>query len=101
MIIANYKNGKDVLPPHLLKELQHYIEGELIYIPKKSNQRVGWGELSGTRQMITSRNEEIFELYSSGHSVENLMQSYHLSEDSIRKVIFKIRTEHGKAMIQS
>jgi len=93
LVIANYKNGKDVLPPNLLKELQQYIHGELIYIPKKNKQRVGWGELSGTRKLITRRNEEIFGLYSEGRSVEYLQQAYHLSEDSIRKVIVKMRME--------
>ncbi|MWV45476.1 hypothetical protein GRF59_17775 [Paenibacillus sp. HJL G12] len=90
----NYRNGRDVLPPSLLKELQKHIEGELIYIPKKSNERVGWGVNSGTRQMIERRNEEIYNLYCSGHSVECLTKTYHLSVDSIRKVILKKRTEH-------
>lgn len=101
MIIANYKNGRDVLPPSLLKELQQYIHGELIYIPKKNNQRVGWGELSGTRKLITRRNEEIYRLYSEGCSVDDLQQSYHLSEDSIRKVIVKMRMELGKTSVKS
>ncbi|GAB6990897.1 CD3324 family protein [Paenibacillus pini] len=89
----NYKNGREVLPPSLLKELQKYIEGELIYIPKKSNERVGWGVNSGTRQMIETRNEEIFTLHCQGHTIEYLKQAFHLSQDSIRKVIFKKRAE--------
>ncbi|WP_390620616.1 hypothetical protein [Oceanobacillus picturae] len=44
-----YKNGKEVLPPNLLKEMQKYIQGELIYIPKKKSQRAGWGEVNGSR----------------------------------------------------
>lgn len=91
----NYRNGRDVLPPSLLKELQKHIEGELIYIPKKSNERVGWGVNSGTRQMIESRNEEIFSLHCQGHTIEHLKQAFHLSQDSIRKVIFKKRAEHS------
>lgn len=90
-----------MLPPSLLKELQQYIHGELIYIPKKNNQRVGWGELSGTRKLITRRNEEIYGLYSEGRSVEDLQQTYHLSEDSIRKVIVKMRMELGKSSVKS
>ncbi|BFH61247.1 CD3324 family protein [Paenibacillus azoreducens] len=89
----NYRNGRDVLPPSLLKELQKYIEGELIYIPKKSSERVGWGVNSGTRQMIERRNNEIYDLHCNGHSVEALTKTYHLSVESIRKVIFKKRAE--------
>ncbi|GIO55823.1 hypothetical protein BCV73_19985 [Paenibacillus sp. SSG-1] len=92
----NYKNGRDVLPPSLLKELQKHIEGELIYIPKRSNERVGWGVNSGTRQMIERRNEEIFALHCQGHSIEYLKQAFHLSQESIRKVIFKKRSEHAE-----
>lgn len=86
-----YKNGKEVLPQSLLKELQKYIQGELIYIPKQGNQRVGWGENSGSRQIIRQRNEEIFRLYRQGSSLEELEEAYHLSIDSIRKIISQTR----------
>lgn len=65
----SYVNGKDVLPPGLLEELQGYIQGELLYIPKKAEERVRWGENSGSRQEIAARNEEIFCSHSSGCSV--------------------------------
>jgi hypothetical protein len=37
----SYKNGKDFLPASLLKQLQDYIQGEIIYIPKKEQKRAG------------------------------------------------------------
>ncbi|MBS4176523.1 CD3324 family protein [Lederbergia citrea] len=86
-----YKNGREVLPPNLLKELQKYIQGELIYIPKKKNQRAGWGEMNGSRQLIAQRNEEIYHLYTEGKSFEELERDYNLSVDSIRKIIYKTR----------
>ncbi|WP_150266541.1 MULTISPECIES: CD3324 family protein [Paenibacillus] len=87
----SYVNGKDVLPPRLLEELQGYIQGELLYIPKKSEQRVRWGENSGSRQEIASRNAEIYCSHSEGCSVNELQKRYHLSEESIRKIISKMR----------
>lgn len=87
----SYKNGKEVLPPHLLKELQKYIQGELIYIPKQTNQRVGWGEANGSRLALAKRNEEIYRFYREGQSFEELEQTYNLSVDSIRKIIYKTR----------
>ncbi|MFA9558233.1 CD3324 family protein [Evansella sp. AB-rgal1] len=86
-----YKNGKEVLPHHLLKELQNYIQGELIYVPKKENQRAGWGENTGSRQIIKQRNEEIYRFYLQGSSFEELEKRYCLSMDSIRKIIYKAR----------
>jgi Mor family transcriptional regulator len=86
-----YKNGRDFLPPSLLKQLQDYIQGEIIYIPKKEQTRAGWGENNGTRQFIQRRNYEIYRLYENGSTVLELIQTYHLSEDSIRKIIVKTR----------
>ncbi|MBD2863489.1 MULTISPECIES: CD3324 family protein [Paenibacillus] len=87
----SYKNGKDFLPPSLLKELQKYIQGELVYIPKIGQTRAGWGENNGTRTLIEKRNREIYQLYKNGSSVVELIQRFHLSEDSIRKIIVKTR----------
>lgn len=87
----SYKNGKDILPPGLLKELQKYINGELIYVPKQTEQRAGWGEINGTRRVIERRNHEIYKKYMNGTSIMELIGIYHLSEDSIRKIILKTR----------
>ncbi|MBN2980951.1 MULTISPECIES: CD3324 family protein [Cohnella] len=86
-----YKNGKDVLPPSLLEELQKYVNGELIYIPKPQERRARWGEVSGTRQMLAERNREIRRLHEDGWSVEALEGKYHLSGESIRKILVKTR----------
>ncbi|WP_221566671.1 CD3324 family protein [Alkalihalobacillus sp. TS-13] len=86
-----YKNGKEVFPPSLLKEVQKHIQGELIYIPKKNNQRAGWGEMNGSRQLLAQRNQEIYQLYKDGWSFEELEQKFNLSIESIRKIIYKTR----------
>nr|WP_179014470.1 MULTISPECIES: CD3324 family protein [Paenibacillus] len=88
---VNYKNGKDVLPPRLLKELQYYIQGELLYIPKPERAKAHWGELSGTRKQIAKRNEEIYYHYRTGRSVKDLAEDYYLSDESIRKILCKMR----------
>ncbi len=93
-----YKNGKDILPPGLLKELQKYIEGELVYIPKGSATRAGWGENNGTRQQMQSRNREIYIRYKNGASTLELTKLYHLSEDSIRKIVMKMRQAQQEAV---
>jgi len=83
-----YKKGADVLPDQLLKEVQQYAEGCLVYIPKKGD-KVGWGHISGSRDWIDRRNEEISCLFMQGEPVKNLSEEYHLSEDTIRKIIYK------------
>lgn len=91
-----YKNGKDVLPAKLLKELQKYIQGEIIYIPKEDNVRKAWGESNGTRELIRERNMEIYKFYKSGETITLLCESYNLSEDSIRKIVFS--TKYNKTV---
>ncbi|MCM3126405.1 CD3324 family protein [Paenibacillus urinalis] len=86
-----YKNGRDALPPSLLKEIQKYIQGDLIYIPKATEERARWGEKSGARKQLAQRNAEISLYYSKGWSVSELEQKYHLSSESIRKIVVKSR----------
>ena len=82
-----YKNAKTVLPERLLRELQQYVQGEMIYVPGNGEIRIGWGESNGTREKYSSRNQEILMLYRSGVSKEAIADQYHLSECSIKKII--------------
>ena len=86
-----YVNGKDVLPPELLKEIQKYLCGELLYIPKKEATRAAWGQKSGLREQVFLRNSSIIESYKTGTSVYDLTDEYCLSEASIRKIIYSNR----------
>ena len=83
-----YINGKDVLPPDLLKEVQKYLCGELMYIPRKDDSRAAWGQKSGLREQVFKRNSRIIESYRTGTSVVELTDEYCLSEASIRKIIY-------------
>ena len=87
-----YLNARDVFPPNLLSELQKYIGGEIIYIPKKDNEKAGWGQISGTRSQVISRNMRIVEAYERGSSICELMNLYCLSEASIRKIVYSRKT---------
>jgi Mor family transcriptional regulator len=84
----DYKKGSEVLPAHLLKEIQKYVDGSLIYIPKKSG-RAGWGSLSGARQAIDKRNHRIQYSFLQGASIQKLAEEFHLGEDTIKKIVYK------------
>jgi len=81
-----YVNAKDVLPPDVLSEVQKYARGALIYIPKTD--KLGWGQLSGARAEVYSRNQNILTDYQNGTSIYELMKHYCLSEASIRKIVY-------------
>jgi len=82
-----YKNARDVLPPQLIKEIQKYIDGDLIYIPA-SLVKSEWGKKNGARQKYAERNFAICEQYRSGVSAAELANRYFLSVDSIKKIVY-------------
>ena len=82
-----YKNANCVLPESLLKEIQKYVDGELIYIPSKSAHKTEWGCRSGAREQYRERNESIRALYREKHSFEEIAGMFFLSVDSIRKIV--------------
>jgi Mor family transcriptional regulator len=84
----NYKKGAEVLPARLLKEIQEYVEGSLVYIPKRSR-KAGWGFVSGAREAIDQRNRKILNLFEHGESIEALSDRFHLGEDTIRKIVYR------------
>jgi len=82
-----YKNAKMVLPEKLFKELQKYVQGEILYVPTDSSTRAGWGENNGTKEEYVTRNSEIVMLYRNGLSVDEIAKKYHLSESSIKRIV--------------
>jgi len=82
-----YKNGIDVLPAHLLEEIQGYFNGGLIYIPKNGD-KVSWGQKSGTRKQLDSRNGKMKTLYKSGRSIETLANEFFLSPETVKKIVY-------------
>lgn len=85
----SYVNADDVLPEHLVREIQRYIDGQLIYISRKDENSKSWGEKSGIRDKMAERNRKIVELYYSGETVANLCDLFFLSDKRIRGIIRK------------
>jgi len=82
-----YQNAAEILPERLLKELQTYVEGELLYVPRASTKK-DWGADSGSRAFYRERNQEIKRLYAEGVSIEALEKRYRLAESTIKKIIY-------------
>ena len=82
-----YENANNVLPPDLIRQVQKYAAGKLLYIPQKE-EPVAWGSLSGARQKLQKRNQRIYDEYKSGKGMGELSEEYFLSVDSIRKIIY-------------
>lgn len=84
-----YWNAQAILPDALVKELQTYVQGGYIYVPVGRDQQKRWGEVSGYRQELEQRNQQIKKEYQSGISMERLSETYCLSLYAVRKIIYQ------------
>lgn len=87
MTKKNYINAREVLPEKLIKEIQQYVQGKHVYIPKTDRQ--SWGSVSGTRELLEERNENIVRLFDGGVSIPHLADLFNLSPERIRGIIYE------------
>lgn len=73
----------------ILKIIQNYVEGEYIYIPKKEDSKIAWGQLTNSKNELLKRNANIFEDYQKGMSTQLLSEKYYLSPKSIQRIILE------------
>ena len=83
----SYINAEDVLPVELIELIQKYVEGQMLYIPKRNQERIAWGTKTGTRELLYKRNQKIYAEYLSGIKVVALAEKYYLTEKSIQRII--------------
>lgn len=84
-----YRNAQAILPDALVQELQAYIQGGYLYVPVRQEEQKRWGEVSGYRQELAQRNQQIKEAYQNGISIECLSEKYCLSFYAVRKIIYQ------------
>ena len=82
-----YENAKDIFPPELLRQIQRYVSGKLIYIPSLEEKK-NWGENSGYRRYLVERNRAIRAAFRSGQDMHTLADAYALSYETIRRIVY-------------
>lgn len=83
-----YINANKVLPENLIVEIQKYVQGETLYIPKQETEYRKWGTLSGGRRLLDHRNAAIKHSFISGSSIQQLAKKYYLSTETIKKIVY-------------
>lgn len=86
-----YKNAICVLPDDLVMAIQQHIDGEYLYIPRKEENKKGWGELRNSRQLLNERNATIFMKYQHGIPVKQLANTFYLSPKTVYKILSKMK----------
>jgi hypothetical protein len=83
-----YLKAEEILPPELLRSLQKYVQGSLVYVPCPAEKRLGWGRKNGAREALDHRNERIRRAKAGGRSLDALADDFGLSTDGIRKILY-------------
>ena len=82
-----YKKATKVLPQHLLRAIQEYVDGEYLYIPRKEENRKHWGETAPNRAFRAARNTEMAARRKAGWSVAQLAERDFLSDKAVYKIL--------------
>ncbi len=91
-----YARAQDILPAELLTQLQEYIDGTYLYIPRRKENRLAWGEKTHSKKETAARNQAIFQEAKAGREIPELAKAYFLTEKTIRRIIASER----KAAVQ-
>ncbi|WCK54102.1 CD3324 family protein [Aneurinibacillus sp. Ricciae_BoGa-3] len=83
-----YVKATEILPEDLIVEIQKYVQGETIYIPKQKTTYRKWGTLSGGRKSIDDRNADIKNAFKSGSTFNQLAAEYFLSVETVKKIVY-------------
>lgn len=84
-----YSKAESIFPEELLRIIQEYVQGELVYIPKPKEAHLKWGEKTDSKSRVSARNADIKSLFHNGFSIEELAERYFLSCETIKKIVYK------------
>lgn len=92
----SYVNAEEVLPEDLIREIQKYVDGKVLYIPRKNENSAAWGEKNGAKDRLAKRNKEIVSRFYSGESIAELGKMYFLSEKRIQGIIHEYESSNKR-----
>lgn len=84
----SYINANDILPKELINEIQKYVQGVNLYIPKIFDKK---NTDSGYKKELLDRNMEIYKMFQSGNKVSELAKMYYLSDKSIYRILGQMK----------
>lgn len=87
----SYINVETVLPEKLVADIQKYVDGTYLYIPKLEENKKAWGEGTETRSELSRRNRSIYEDHCKGMRTQDLADHYYLSVKSIQRIVLSER----------
>jgi Mor family transcriptional regulator len=89
----DYIRAAEILPQELIEQLQEYVDGAAVYIPKKEEEKKAWGAKTNTKTVLARRNERIYTEHLAGTSIKELASEYFLAEKSIQRIVRQERSK--------
>jgi len=86
----SYINAKSVLPKEMIENIQKYVNGVNLYIPKVPEKN---SVCSCYKLELYKRNQEIYELFLQGEKISKLAETYYLSDKSIYRILGKMKNK--------
>ena len=83
----SYINIYDVLPKEIVEQIQEYVDGVKVYIPKKADNHKSWGSNTDTKQLVSSRNHQIRLEHQNGLTVSELAHDNRLNNTKAPKLL--------------
>ena len=88
----SYVKAEEVLPQEILASVQQYVDGQMLYIPRKTEEKRTWGSATDTKRKLKLRNEIMYAKYQAGISVKELAEEYFLTEKSVQRIIRNLKS---------
>ena len=95
-----YKKATHVLPKELLKQVQSYVDGEYLYIPRASEKKKQWGTTTATRLELEHRNESSYQDYLAGIPSKTSAERYFLSIKSVQRIVRQMKQQDDENKMQ-
>ena len=86
-----YRKAEEILPVEIIELIQQYVDGQNIYIPRRSENRLEWGSQTAIKQELAVRDRHIYTDWHQGMTVSELTRKYCLSDKSIQRIIRKMK----------
>lgn len=87
-----YKSALEVLPAELIEEIQDYIQGEYLYIPRREKKKRD--VITSYQRELQKRDANIYLKVLEGTTKKELAVKYNLSQSSIRRIVLKQRKRY-------
>lgn len=83
----SYIKAEEILPIEIIELIQQYVDGESIYIPRKSSHRQAWETSTQIKRELLRHDKQIYNEYLAGSNTAQLACKYYLSEKSIQRIL--------------